>query len=152
MSKAYYIITPITLLFSFLTYQQSATWQSSASLWDHTIKINPSSRAYDNRAQIFRLENNYDKAIEYYTEALKINAIDKEAYMNRANLYSATGKLDLAAPDYKQALSIDPNYYLVLDNYAILLAMRGQYDSAMAFWARALKIHQIIFRLSTTVH
>ena len=146
MSKAYYIIIPITLLFSFLTYQQSAIWQSSASLWDRTIEINPSSRAYDNRAQIFRLEKNYDKAIEYYTEALKINAIDKEAYMNRANLYSAVGKFDLAVPDYRQALSIDPNYYLVLDNYAILLAMRGKYDSALVFWDRALKIRPDYFQ------
>jgi tetratricopeptide (TPR) repeat protein len=140
MHKTYYIIIPVVILFSFLTYQQSAVWNDAASLWDHAIKINPNSRAYDNRAGLFNEEKNYSKALEYYNEALKLNAIDKEAYTNRGNIYFNSKKLDLAYQDYKKALSIQPDYYSALDNLGALLAMRGQYDSALIYLNRALSI------------
>jgi tetratricopeptide (TPR) repeat protein len=140
MYRAYYIIIPVAILFSFLTYQQSAVWNDSASLWDHAIKINPNSRAYDNRARLFNDEKDFTRALEYYTEALKLNAIDKEAYTNRGNIYFNSKKLDLAYQDYKKALSIDTGYYSALDNLGALLAMRGQYDSALAYLNHALSI------------
>jgi tetratricopeptide (TPR) repeat protein len=140
MTKAYYIIIPIVLLFSFLTYQQCSVWISSASLWDHAIKINPSSRAYDNRARLFSDEKKPDKALEYYNEALKLNAIDKEAYTNRGNIYFNSGRYDVAYPDYKQALSIDTDYYPALDNLGALLAIRGNYDSALISFNHALRV------------
>ncbi|HKB44419.1 MAG TPA: tetratricopeptide repeat protein [Chitinophagaceae bacterium] len=138
--KVYYIIIPVSVLFSFLTYQQSAVWSNSASLWDHAIKITPSSRAYDNRAGLFNDEKDFTKALEYYTEALKLNAIDKEAYTNRGNIYFNSVRVDLAYQDYKKALSIDPRYYSALDNLGALFAMRGQYDSALTNLNRALSI------------
>jgi tetratricopeptide (TPR) repeat protein len=140
MYRAYYIIIPIAALFSFLTYQQSAVWKSSASLWDHAIKINPSSRAYDNRARLFSDEKDFTRALEYYNESLKLNAIDKEAYTNRGNIYFNSGKFDLAYQDYKKALSIDTAYYSALDNLGALFAMRGQYDSALTYLNHALSI------------
>jgi Tfp pilus assembly protein PilF len=140
MNRAYYITIPVVILFSFLTYQQSAVWNNAASLWDHAIKINPNSRAYDNRAGLYNEEKNYSKALEYYNEALKLNTIDKEAYTNRGNIYFNSKKLDLAYQDYKKALSIDPGYYSALDNLGALFAMRGQYDSALANLNRALSI------------
>jgi tetratricopeptide (TPR) repeat protein len=139
-ATGYYIIIAVAVLFSFLTFRQSTFWNDSAALWDHTIAITPSSRAYDNRAQIFSQEKNYDMAVEYYGEALKINAIDKEAYANRGNIYFDSKKFDLAFNDYKQALSIDSNYYTALDNLGALYSMRGQFDSGLINLNHALTI------------
>jgi tetratricopeptide (TPR) repeat protein len=138
--KAYYFSAPLIVLMIFLTYKQCAIWNDSAALWDHAIKITPSSRAYDNRARLFNDEKNSVKALEYYNEALNINAVDKEAYTNRGNIYFNSGKFDLAYQDYKQALSIDSNYYPALDNLGALMAMRGKYDSALNNFNRALNL------------
>jgi protein O-mannosyl-transferase len=140
VSKAYAVIIPITLLLCIATYQQSAVWNDTASLWDHAIKTNPSARAYDNRARLLSSEKNYPKAIEYYNEAIKINAADAEGYTNRGNIYFNTNKQDLAYKDYKKALSISPDYYSALDNLGALLAMRGQYDSALINLNHALTV------------
>jgi protein O-mannosyl-transferase len=138
--KAYYISAPIIILLTFLTYKQCGIWHDSAALWDHAIEITPSSRAYDNRARLFNDEKNSTKALEYYSEALKINAIDNEAYTNRGNIYFNAGKYDSAYVDYKHAISIDSNYYSALDNMGALMATRGQYDSALYNFNRALKL------------
>jgi tetratricopeptide (TPR) repeat protein len=140
MRKAYYVIAPIAIFFCILTFRQAAVWISSASLWDHAIKITPSSRAYDNRARLFNDEKHPEKALEYYNESLKLNAIDKEAFTNRGNIYFNSGKFNLAYPDYKKALSLDSAYYPALDNLGALLAMRGQYDSALISFNHALAV------------
>lgn len=139
-SKAYYIIIPVGLALSVLTYRQSSVWLSSATLWDHAIKTQPSARAYDNRAVLFREENNYDKAIEYYTKAIEINSADNEAYTNRGNVYFDQQKSDLAYSDFKKALSIKPDYYTAMDNLGALFGLRGQYDSALIYLNKSLAI------------
>jgi len=139
-SRAYYIMIPTVILLFFLTYRQSAVWTNSGTLWDHAIAINPSSRAYVNRARLFVDEKLVDKALEYYNAALALNAIDKEAFTNRGNIYFNKGKIDLAYEDYKKVLSIDSNYYQVLDNLGALFGLKKQYDSALHSLTRALLI------------
>jgi Flp pilus assembly protein TadD len=141
ISKAYYVAIPITLVFSFLTYKQVLIWNDSGSLWDKAIKINPSSRAYVNRARVYNdVEKDTAKALEHYNEALKLNAIDKEAFTNRGNIYFNSGKFDLAYRDYKQSLSLDSNYYPALDNMGALFATRGRFDSALLSLNHVLRI------------
>jgi tetratricopeptide (TPR) repeat protein len=53
---------------------------------------------------------NYQQAINYYTEAVKINAIDHESYNNRANIYMDLNNFNAALIDYKQALVVKPDY------------------------------------------
>ena len=131
LSKANYIIIPVTLFLSFLTYRQAGIWNNSATLWDHAIKVSPSSRAYVNRARMYNDEKNYPMALQYYNEAIKINVIDNEAFTNRGNIYFNAGKMDLAYADYRQALALKPDYFSALDNLGALYATRGQYDSAL---------------------
>jgi tetratricopeptide (TPR) repeat protein len=139
-SKAFYIIVPLVLLLSIVTYNQSSVWHDTASLWDHAIKTQPSARAYDNRARLLSSEKSYDSAMDYYNKAININAADAEAYTNRGNIYFNTNKMDLAYQDYKKALSINPEYYSAWDNLGALLAMQGKYDSALINLNRALTI------------
>ena len=138
--KAYYFLAPVIILLCFLTYHQSAIWIDSATLWDHAIKVTPSSRAFDNRARLFNEEKNTEKALEYYNESLKINAVDDEAYTNRGNIYFNSGKFDLAYQDYRHALSIKPDAYAALDNLGALFGTQGKHDSALINLNRALTL------------
>ena len=145
MGKASYIVIPLALLLTILTFRQASVWTDGASLWDHAISVNPNSRAYDNRAQIYNEEKNFPKALEYYSEAIKLNTVDNEAYTNRGNIYFNSGKMDLAFQDYRMALSIKPDYYAALDNLGALYATRGQYDSALVYLNRALQVKKDYF-------
>ena len=167
MVKAYAVLIPITLIFSVISFFQTRTWKSGETLWDNVIKNQPSSRAYSARATLFRRDanklrneadldknakreqqanlkyaeanKNYQKAIDYYTEAVKLNAIDHESYNNRANIYMDQNKFANAIVDYKQALVIKPNYYVALDNMGALYARRGMYDSALYYFTKVLE-------------
>ena len=167
MNMAYSIIGPVALIFCVVTFLQVQTWKDGATLWDSVIKNQPSSRAYSARATLLRKDgnmlrdsanyllsikntqeanrinaeanSNYNKAIDYYTQAIKMNAIDHESYNNRANIYMDLNKFDNALPDYKQALVVKPNYHVALDNLGGLYARRNRYDSALYYFNLALK-------------
>jgi len=167
MTKAYAVIAPVILIFSVLSFLQIQTWKSGETLWDNVIKNQPCSRAYSARATLFRRDanklrngadldknakreqeanlkyaeanKNYQKAIDYYTEAVKLNAIDHESYNNRANIYMDQNKFDAALADYKQALNVKPNYYVSLDNMGALYARKGMFDSALYYFTKVLE-------------
>ena len=167
MTKAYAFLIPVTLIFSVLSFLQAKTWKSGETLWDNVIKNQPCSRAYSARATLFRRDanklrdeadraknakrdqeanlkyaeanKNYKQAIDYYTEAVKLNAIDHESYNNRANIYMDQNNFNAAIVDYKQALNIKPNYYVALDNMGALYARRGMFDSALYYFTKVLE-------------
>ena len=165
--KAYAIITPVALIFCVLSFLQSRTWKSGETLWDNVIKNQPCSRAYSARATLFRRDanklkddaaadldknlkaaadqkiadanKNYRRAIDYYTHAIRLNAIDQESYNNRANIYMDLNSFDSALIDYKESIRIKPDYYVALDNIGAMYARRGMYDSALVYFTRAIQ-------------
>lgn len=166
--KAYMIILPVAIIFSVLSFLQARTWKSGETLWDNVIKHQPCSRAYSARATLFRRDanslkeqvpilvnqnrtaeanqaneqanNNYRKAIEYYTHAVRLNAIDHESYNNRANIYMDMKKFDSALINYRESIRIKPDYHVAFDNLGALYATRGIYDSALYYFTKAIEI------------
>jgi len=139
MTKAYTIIIPVTLFFSVISFLQARTWKDGATLWDNVIKNQPCSRAYSARATLLRIDKRYAEAINYYTKAIQLNAIDHESYNNRANIYMDMNKFDSAMPDYRHALAIKPNYYVAYDNIGALYARKNMFDSALYYFSRVLE-------------
>jgi tetratricopeptide (TPR) repeat protein len=138
--KAFYIIIPISILFSIITFKQAGVWHSGATLWDHAIKTQPSAQAFAQRAMLLRKEGNQNLALEYYNNAIKLNIIYHEAYTNRGNVYLDQNKLDLAFTDYKKALSIKPDYHVAHDNMGALFAIQRKYDSALIYLDQAIRL------------
>lgn len=130
----------VGLLLTALTYQQAAVWKDGASLWDHAIKVEPSGRAYVNRAILLRKAKENDKALAYYNEALKINPKDHEAYCSRGNIYFDKNLNELALQDYNACLAIKPDYYTALDNRGGLYSRTKQYELALADFDKAISI------------
>lgn len=139
-SKALWVIFPLTLLFSILTWKQATTWYSSATLWDQAIKTQPSAKAYAIRAMLLRKEKNYDLALEYFDRAIHLDTRDYELYSNRGNVYFDLKKPELAINDYRQALSMKPNFPEALDNMGAEFAILGRYDSSLIYITKAINI------------
>lgn len=168
VKKVYYIMAPVTVLLAVLTFLQSQIWKDGASLWDSVIKTNPSSRAYSARATLFRKDantmrdeasrlmsqnqpqlaeqknrealQNYQRAIDYYTKAIRDNKIDHESYNNRANIYMDLNKFDSALLDYKSAISVKPDYHVAIDNIGSMYARRNMNDSALVYLSKAIQL------------
>ena len=66
--------------------------------------------AYYNRALSYFLLGEYNKSINDFDEALKLNKEDYEAYNDKGNAYYRQGNFDEAIESYKKALSINPDF------------------------------------------
>ncbi len=135
------LLVAVSFILSLLTYKQASTWKNSASLWDHAISVAPSSRAYNNRGLIYKKENQYPKAIEMYTMAIKLNKAEKEALVNRGNVYFNEKKYELAIEDYNKCLAIDSLNKLAIENRGAANAAIGNYDLALPDMDRSLRLN-----------
>ena len=137
----YQVAITIGLIFSVLAYLQVLKWKDGVVLWENVIRHQPSSRAYNKRADLFRDEKQYAKAIEYYAKAIQLNKADYESFNNRANVYMELGKLDSAYIDYKNVLAIKPVYIVTYDNLGAMFARKNMFDSALYYLNKAIQLN-----------
>jgi tetratricopeptide (TPR) repeat protein len=111
-----------------------------------------------NLASIYEAKGEYDKAIEFYNKALKINEVklgldhpDTAAtYNNLAGVYRAKGDYDRAIEFSKKALKIydeklgldHPDAATTYNNLAGVYKAKGEYERAIEFYEKVLKIQE----------
>lgn len=94
--------------------------------------------------ELYRLNNNYEKAIIEYTNAMKYAKTYGEDfylvpyyYLNRGNIYLKEGKLKLALNDYNYLLKLDSTSSSGLTNRGIAMYKLGYKDKACHDWKKA---------------
>ncbi|MBM7625134.1 tetratricopeptide repeat protein [Sporohalobacter salinus] len=70
---------------------------------DSDIKV----AVYNNIAILYNRKQNLDKAIDYYTKAIKIDENDYLAHLNRGLTYIDMGEIDKALEDLNKCIVID---------------------------------------------
>jgi Tfp pilus assembly protein PilF len=98
------------------------------------------AKDYINRGNAWREEGEQDKAIDAFTEAIRIAPHEAAAYFNRGLAWRSKGEYDLAITDYNQALAINPNLPQVYVNRGIAWSKKGEYDQAIADYNQALRL------------
>jgi tetratricopeptide (TPR) repeat protein len=114
------------------------------------------AEAYSSRGLAYRLKGEYDRAIQDYGQAIKLNAKSATAYANRGVAYDNKGEYDRAIQDYDQAIKLKPsaevyfnrgNAYLgkarhdlAIDDYNQALKLKPDFAAALdnRCWARAV--------------
>ena len=66
--------------------------------------------AYDHRGRAYFNKQEYDKAIEDYTEAIRLDPRYAVAYCGRGDTYRKKKEYDKAIEDYTEAIRLDPRY------------------------------------------
>jgi tetratricopeptide (TPR) repeat protein len=80
---------------------------------------------YD-QGNVFISEKQYEKAIEFYNQAISFNPHLSDAYYNRGNAYSYIGRYQRAAVDYSRVISLKPNFCNAYHNRGLIyLALRN---------------------------
>lgn len=125
-----------------LTYRYAKVWQTSETLWEHAIETTPGSRAFHNRAALYRKSGEFDKAIALYSEALKYDddVIRDAIFTNRGNIYFDKKEYDQAIRDYNEALQVDPRDAQAFENRGAANLMMKQYDAALQDFNTTLSI------------
>ena len=89
--------------------------------------------AYDNKSE-------YDRAIQDYDQAVKLNQNYAKAFSNRGLAYYNKGQYDRAIQDYDQAIKLNPNDAKAFRNRGLAKAKKGDKAGAEVDLATARRI------------
>jgi tetratricopeptide (TPR) repeat protein len=96
--------------------------------------------AYCNLGIIESLEGTHAKAIDSFTQCLKIEPRHFEAQYNLANLYAEIGNLSLAKAHYEISIQLEPTFPNSYFNLGLTLAMNKEFDAAIKVLKQFRKI------------
>jgi tetratricopeptide (TPR) repeat protein len=100
-----------------------------------------SAKAYYNRGVQYHEEGDFDKAISFYTEAIKKKPEFVEAYYNRGLAYrEGEGDYGRAIHDFDMATEIDPKFAEAYYSRGIAYQREGQYEKA---WEDVHEAHSL---------
>ena len=85
----------------------------------------------------FTRNDEYEKAIEYYNQAIELNPNLAVAYHNRGNAYSYIGRFQLAEVDYSRVISLEPDYIDAYHNRGLAYLYLKQFKQACRDFEKA---------------
>lgn len=104
-------------------------------------KTPQSAGEFLDRGITFKRNNEYDKAIVEFTEALKLDPKMAAAYYNRGISYYFNKDYDKAIEDYSQAIKLNSNYSAAFTWRGIAYDNKGEYDKAIESLSQAIRLN-----------
>ncbi len=99
-----------------------------------------SDDSFTELAGLYYAHHSYDKAIEYYLEALKREPEESILWYNLGNAYSDKGDIDKAILLYERALELDPKYAAAWNNLGNAYSDKGDIDKTTWSYEKALAL------------
>lgn len=104
------------------------------------LSIDVRTEALITRGLLWDDEEEYDKAIADYTEALKLTPNDHATLVLRGNSHDANGSPQLAIADYTAAIKLAPDDAAAYYNRGTVYEELGEKQKAIADYAKAVEI------------
>ena len=86
-------------------------------------------------------ENQYEKAINAYTNAIIFDSNFANAYFNRGFIHSKIGQRKEAIRDYAKAIELDPNDAMAYHNRGNTYYYMGKYEKAIRDYTKVIKLN-----------
>jgi tetratricopeptide (TPR) repeat protein len=93
-----------------------------------------------NIAQVYTATREYDKAVEYYGQALEMDPNYSEYHNERGNVYLSMNRWDDAIADYREAIRLSAPYQEVWTNLGQCYRQMGRPRDAVDAYSRALDL------------
>jgi tetratricopeptide (TPR) repeat protein len=105
-------------------------------------------RAFKNDSSLYYLigeiyceKDEYDKAIEFYSQAIELNPKYDSAYYDMGNAYYNLKEYDNAITAYQKAIDINLKYADVYNNMGLAYDELKEYDNAIEAYQKAIDIN-----------
>lgn len=124
-------------------YKEAGDTAKSISSYTTVIELEPDNYdAYMQLGVIYGARGN-DLAIQYYSNALRVNPSSVEALYNRGLYYQESGQLEKAEGDYLTIIAKNPGYQDAYYNLGfIALVNKDDYAEAIKQFSKAINIEQ----------
>ena len=104
-----------------------------------TACANQAQQVFD-EAQKFYDSGEYQKAIDSYTEVIRLEPKHVKAYNMRGVSYNVLGQHERAIQDYTEAIRFDPEYEKAYYNRGDAYYDLGQYEKAVKEFTEAIRV------------
>jgi tetratricopeptide (TPR) repeat protein len=84
----------------------------------------------------------YDRAIDCFNMAIRLNAKDAAAYYNRGLAYGHKGEREKAMADFDKTIELDPKFEQAYGNRGFAYQARGELDRAIADFNEVIRLDQ----------
>jgi tetratricopeptide (TPR) repeat protein len=105
---------------------------------DTTVKL---SVTYNNRGTAYDDKGDYDRAIQDYTEAIRLNPNAASAYYGRGYAYKKKGDYDRAIQDFNEAIRLSPNFERAYYDRGNAYIDKEEYDRAIQEFDEAIRLN-----------
>jgi tetratricopeptide (TPR) repeat protein len=97
--------------------------------------------AFNSRGNVHLNQRNYDRAIDDYNEAIRLDPKYAIGFNNRGLAYQRSGQIDRAIKDYDEAIRLNPAYALAMANRATARRIKGRVDLAIEDCDKAIGVN-----------
>jgi Flp pilus assembly protein TadD len=113
------------VVFALMTYRQIGYWQSSESLWSHTLEVTENNFiAEDNLGGALILQGKEEEAFPHFQSAARINPHDAMSHGNLGTYFQSHGRAQEAIAQYRSAIALTSDAGLLAQTYANLGAVQ----------------------------
>ncbi len=138
----YILLTALILGLTVRTLWRNSEWQNVDTLWVATGKTSPSDpKTHNNLGDMHARHGEMEKAIESFSEAIRLNPNYAAAWYNRGNTYKHMNNEEEALKNFQVAVEKDPTIWQGYMNIAVIQFNRQQYDEAEANLQKALELN-----------
>ncbi|MDP8231182.1 MAG: tetratricopeptide repeat protein [Candidatus Zophobacter franzmannii] len=101
------VLAALLVLFGIQSAVWSVSWQDSLTLWSSAVAVDEdNSRAHNSAGLAFKQQARYEKALEHFNAAIRINPGYIQAWHNRSVVLALTGRYDEAFSGWRIAFSL----------------------------------------------
>lgn len=138
---SYVILVVLIVLLGTRTIFRNNDWKNQDTLWLATANYSPSSaQNHNNLGDYYGRQRNYEKAIEEFQTAIKLQPNYGDAYHNLGNIYQQINDYEKALTNYQKALEFNPNLWQSLQNIGFIYFNQKNYQRASEYFLQAIKI------------
>lgn len=120
------------IIFSYLSYQRIGVWKNSVTLWrDAASKSKTSPMIYNNLGDAYTAVRQYESALIFLNEALRLKYDYDEALYNRGLVYYHQNNYKEAIDNYTLAIKYKPGHTRAYYNRSGTYYMLSQFQPAL---------------------
>jgi tetratricopeptide (TPR) repeat protein len=126
----------------YLTALRNLDYRSELSIWNDTARKAPHNpRAFDALGKAYFEKQDYERAIEDSTAAIRLNPNYAPAYNSRAIVWNELRRFDDALRDCDEAIRLEPDLAVFRNTRGVVLARMGKYDQAIRDYDKAIGLN-----------
>ncbi|MCA9109971.1 MAG: tetratricopeptide repeat protein [Planctomycetaceae bacterium] len=115
--------------------------ERSESHFNAILNEKPNAEALQHRGVARLAQNETAKALEDFTEAIRLGLTTSSVFVNRGNAYYQLNDFRAAMDDYNRAIEIDVENSLAYNNRALVWAAMGNLDRAIEDTTHAIRLN-----------